>query len=118
MKTAKLVIGIISIVLSIVVLFQSCAAGIGTALIGTEDASDGAGLLVGFLMIAAGIVAIAARKSKGGAIAGAIIYGISDIIGVATTGIYKDLIIWGVINLTFAVVFIVSIFVQKYDKQN
>lgn len=119
MKTTKLVIGIISIVLSLIVFFQSCAAGIGTALgDNPSDTSGGAGLFVAILMLVAGIVAVAARKSKGGAIAASVIYIIAGIIGVSSSGIYADLVIWGVLNLIFSAVFIVSIFVQKYDNSN
>lgn len=118
MKVAKLVIGIVSFVLSIVVLFQSCAVGLGTALQNnTTDTSGGMGIFVAVLMIVAGIVAIAGKKSKGGAIATSVIYVIAGILGVAATGMFKDLIIWGIINFIFAAVFIVSIFVQKYEKK-
>lgn len=118
MKTAKLVIGIVSFVLSILVLFQSCAVGLGTALQNnTTDTSGGMGIFVAVLMIVAGIVAIAGKKSKGGAIATSVIYIIAGIIGVASTGMFKDLLIWGIVNFIFAAVFIVSIFVQKYEKK-
>jgi hypothetical protein len=67
-------------------------------------------------MLIGGIIAVAARKSKGGAIAAGIIYAISGIIGVTSTGIFKDLLVWGIISLIFAVVFIISIFTQDYSK--
>lgn len=117
MKTAKLTIGIVSLVLSVIVLFQSCAAGIGSALAtnGT-DTSGGAGVGVTIFLIVAGIVGIAARKSRGGAIAATILYAIAGIIGVATTGIFKDLLVWGVISFIFAAIFAISIFTQNYSK--
>lgn len=119
MKTAKLTIGIISIVLSIVVMFQSCAAGVGSALANNaKDTSGGAGVFVALLLIVGGIVGIAARKSKGGAIATTIIYAIGGIVGIATTGIFKDLLVWGIISLIFAAVFCISIFTQKYEKDD
>ena len=68
MKTAKLVIGIISIVLTMVVLFQSCAATVGDALANEGGSSGGVGMAVALLMLVAGIVAIAARNSRGGSI--------------------------------------------------
>ena len=99
MKTAKLVIGIVSIVLALVMLFQSCAANVGSVLAtaGT-DMSGAIGTFAAILLIVAGIIGIAARKSKGGTIA-AFIY----------------LIVWGVVSLVFAVVFIISVFVQHYE---
>lgn len=116
LKTAKLTIGIVSIVFSLIVLFQSCAAGVGSALTNTNDTSGGSGIFVAILMIAAGIVGIAARASKGGSIAATIIYAIAGIVGVATNGIYKDLIVWGIVNFAFAIVFLISIFTQNYNK--
>lgn len=118
MKTAKLTLGIVSMVLSLVVLFQSCAAGIGTALQGnTKDTSGGAGVFVGLFLLIGGIVGVAARKSKGGAIASTVIYALAGIIGIATTGIFKDLLVWGIISLIFAAVFAISIFTQKYENK-
>ena len=61
MKTAKLVIGVLSIVLTMVVLFQSCAATVGDALANEGGTSGGVGMAVALLMLVAGIVAIAAR---------------------------------------------------------
>ena len=51
MKTAKLVLGIISIVLSLFVMFQSCAAGIGDAMMGEGGTSGSAGTIVAFLIM-------------------------------------------------------------------
>jgi hypothetical protein len=116
MKTSKLVIGIVSIVLALVVLFQSCAAGLGSALANNQDSSGGTGVFVAILYIVAGIVGIAARKSKGGAIAATILYAITGIIGVTATGMFKDLLVWGVIAFIFAVVFAISIFTQDYSR--
>jgi len=115
MKTTKLVIGIISIVLTLVILFQSCAATFGDALEANGGTSGGSGMLVAILMLAAGIVAIAGRSSKGGTIAAMILYALAGIIGVTSSGIFKDLIIWGVLNLIFAVIFLISVITFKKD---
>ena len=55
MKTAKLVIGIVSIVLALVMLFQSCAANVGSVLAtaGT-DMSGAVGTFAAILLIVAG----------------------------------------------------------------
>lgn len=119
MKTAKLVIGIISIVLTFVVMFQSCAASIGDALANEGGTSGGAGVFVAILMLIAGIVAIVARKSKGGGIVCLIFYAIAGIIGLAAHGIYKDLIVWGVLCLIFAVIFLIAtITFKKQDNSD
>ena len=118
MKTAKLAIGIVSIVLAVVVLFQSCAVGVGIALSqNAQDDSGSMGFMVTLLMVIAGIVGIVARKSKGGAIAATILYALAGIIGVTSSGMFADLIIWGIVACVFAAVFFISIFSQKYDKK-
>lgn len=117
MKTAKLSLGIVSIVLAMIILFQSCAAGLGNAMANnTKDTSGSMGVFVAVLFIAAGIVGIVARASKGGTIAATILYALAGIIGVASNGTFKDLMVWGVISLIIAVVFAISIFKQDYSK--
>ena len=46
MKTARLCIGIISMVLFLIIMFQSCAAGIGEAITGDEAGGSGSGVAV------------------------------------------------------------------------
>lgn len=119
MKNAKLTIGIVSLVLSFVVLFQSCAAGIGSALTNnTKDTSGSAGIFFTILLIAAGVVGIVGRSSKGGAIAATVLYAIDGLIGTTATGIFKDLVVWGVISFIFGAVFLISIFAgQTYPSK-
>lgn len=50
MKTWKLVSGILSIILSVFVAFQSGMAGLGNALADNNEVSGSAGLLVAILM--------------------------------------------------------------------
>lgn len=113
MKTMKLIIGIISIVLTFLILFQSCAATIGDALADEGGTSGGIGVFVAILMLIAGIISIAARKSKGAGIVCLILYGIAGILGIFAHGLYKDLIIWGVVSLIFAVIFLIAIITFK-----
>ena len=109
MKTAKLIIGIISIVLSFLVLFQSCAAGIGDAIVDEGGTSGSSGMVVGIIMLISGIVAIATRTSRGGAIFCTVLYAIAGLLGINSNGIFKDLIVWGVLCLIFAAIFFVSV---------
>ena len=117
MKTAKMIIGIISIVLTFVMLFQSCAAGIGDAMENKGGTSGGTGIFTAILILIAGIVAIAARNSKGGSIFCAVLYALAGIIGLTSHGIYEDLMVWGSICLIFAVVFLISAITFKGRKQ-
>lgn len=92
----KLVSGILSIVLTLFVLFQSCAAGLGNALENNGEVGGSAGVLLAILMLAAGIVAIATRKStkNGGNIAIIVMDGIAALFGFVGAGSYGDLNIW------------------------
>ena len=64
MKVWKLVSGILSMVLFILVAFQSCAAGVSNALENNGEVSGSAELIVAVLMLAGGIVSVATRKSE------------------------------------------------------
>ena len=79
MKTWKLVSGIISIVLSVFVVFQSMIAGLANALEANEQSSGSAGLVVSICMLCGGIVSIVSRKnnSKGTNIALIILFGLA-----------------------------------------
>ena len=99
MKTAKLVIGVLSIVLTMVVLFQSCAATVGDALANEGGTSGGVG--------------IAARNSRGGSIFCIIAYALAGVLGLTAHGIFQDLIVWGSLCLIFAVVFLIGLIKEK-----
>lgn len=110
MKTWKLVSGILSIVLCLLVLFQSCAAGTVNALEGSGEVSGSAGFIVAIMMLVGGIVSIVTREgSKGGNIAIIILYGIASLIGFTMAGNFKDLNIWAFWCLICAVLAIVSL---------
>ena len=108
MRTTKLITGIICMVLTAFVLFQSCAAGLGNALSQNGEVSGTAGALLAFFMLAGGIIQVATRNStgKGGSIAAFIVFALAAVIGFANAGSYSDLNIWatwclilGIINL-------------------
>lgn len=54
MKTSKLVVGIISIVLCFLVGLQSCAAGLGNALENNGEIGGTAGLILALSLLCAG----------------------------------------------------------------
>ena len=97
MKVAKLVFGILSIIFSVLVLFQSCAASVVDAVQGTSAGTTG--MIVGVLMLASGIVNIATRNNKGGTIACIIMYGLAGLIGLTMHDYYEDLQVWGAFSL-------------------
>ena len=95
MKTWKLVSGIISIVLSVFVVFQSMIAGLANALEESGQVSGSAGLVVSICMLCGGIVSIVSRKnnSKGTNIALIILFGLATLTGFVLAGNYSDLIL-------------------------
>lgn len=117
MKTWKLVSGILSIVLFIVVSFQSCAAGLGNVLSENGEASGSGGILVAVLMLSGGIVSIATRKNegKGGNIALAVLFGIAAFVGFGLAGSFTDLNIWAFWCLINAILAVAAIIKNKKD---
>ena len=95
MKTWKLVSGIISIVLSVFVVFQSMIAGLANALEESGQVSGSAGLVVSICMLCGGIVSIVSRKnnSKGTNIALIILFGLATLTGFVLAGNYSDLLV-------------------------
>ena len=95
METWKLVSGIISIVLSVFVVFQSMMAGLANALEANEQSSGSAGLVVSICMLCGGIVSIVSRKnnSKGTNIALIILFGLATLTGFILAGNYSDCIL-------------------------
>lgn len=113
MKTWKLVAGILSMILFVVIMLQSCAAGAVNALEDNGGTSGSIGFICGILVLTGGIVSVATRKStgKGGSIAIIILFGLAALIGFAGYGNYSDLVIWSVwaaINAVIAVVALVT----------
>lgn len=114
MKTTKLIMGIISIVLCAFVLFQSCAAGLSNALQENGESGGSAGVIVAFCLLVAGIIGIVTRNGKpaGAYVAGGF-YIFASIIGFSLAGSYGDLVIWSVVSLAFGATFIIGTVVSN-----
>ena len=113
MKTWKLVSGILSMILFVIVTFQSCAAGVSNSLQANGETSGSAGILVAILMLAGGVVSVATRNAekKGGNIALIVLFGLAALVGFTGFGSFSDLAIWAgwcLINAILAVVAIVT----------
>lgn len=115
MKVWKLISGILSMVLFLVVAFQSCAAGVANTLAENGEVSGSAGILVAILMLAGGIVSVATRKSEknGGNIALIVLFGLAALLGFANYGSYSDLAIWSGWCLLNAVLAVVAMLTGK-----
>lgn len=64
MKTWKLVAGILSIILSVFVFFQSVLVGTANTMSANGEVGGSAGVFVSIFMLAGGIVSIAVRNSQ------------------------------------------------------
>ena len=109
----KKTIGIISIVLFIIVEFQACATGLSNSISNSKDAGGSAGLVVGFLMLMAGIVILVSKQSKGMVITSIVFYALSSLMGFANSGVFKDLAVWSSLNLIFVILLIVHLVRNK-----
>ena len=114
MKTTRLTVGIIAIVLALFILLQSLVAGMGIAVenrIG--DISEGTGIIVSLLMMIGGIIAVSDRTTKLGTISSLIFFILGGIISIACKGRFKDLFIWGIVSFIFSIIFLISLFTDK-----
>ena len=119
MKVWKIVSGILSIVISLFVVFQSFFAGAYNILTGNGQSSGTAGVVVAIVMFTGGIVALATSSgSRGGDAAIAILYGIGALTGFFGAGSYLDLYVWASWCLLCAVLALVDfVRISRYDDE-
>ncbi len=113
LATWKLVSGILSMILFIIVSLQSCVVGLGNAVFETGESSGGGGILLATLMLTGGIVGVATRKSEGngGNVALIILFGLAAFFGFVLAGSFSDLRVWAFwcfINAIMAVIAMVK----------
>lgn len=110
-STTRFVIGIIMLVLSTFILFQSCAVGVANSF-ENPMANDGSlGFAFALFMVIFGIIGITTRSTSHVAtplIQGIIMSVIGIIIGLGYDGIFADLKIWGWLMCIFGVIYMVS----------
>lgn len=101
-RLARTIIGILSLVAFIFVMFQSCAANVVNAMeANTADASAGGGTLLAFILLIAGITTALGRDNAKATLVAAIMYWVGAIIGFASLGTYGDLVFWSIIAVLF-----------------
>ena len=96
MKTTKLVAGIMEIVLSAFIVFQSMASGFVNAVEENGSASGSMGIFVALAYLITGIVYLSSKKSKKltADSINMVILVLVGVIALMDTGIYADLLIW------------------------
>lgn len=114
MKIWKLVSGILSIIFSVIVFFQSMLVGTANTLSSNGEVSGSAGLFVSVFMLAGGIISIVIRNSEkiAGNVALSILFGLASCLGFSMAGSYSDLNIWAgwcLINMVLVVFSIIKL---------
>ena len=111
MQTARLIVSIIMLVLSIFVLFQSAAVGMANS-IDNPTGDDGTiGLMFGLSMIVFGIIGIATKNTKSFKTlltVGLIMVLVGVYCAVIYSGRYGDLKVWGWVMSIFGLIFSIS----------
>lgn len=111
MKIVRLVVGIISIVLFVFIVFQSWAVGTLNSMEGSGTSyATSIGFLMALCVLVAGIVGTATYNGgRGGAITAGCFYVVGGLIG--------GFIVWSVLSFVFAAVFIVGAVLQKPNEK-
>lgn len=117
MKTTKLVIGIISIVLCCICFLQACGLSIAESLM-DDNVGAAAGILVSFCMLIAGIITISTRNGgKGGYAAGGFYLAGAYIAFNNLENGYADLELWMILSAAFGIVMMVCTAKEEKNAQ-
>ncbi|PXV88374.1 zinc ribbon protein [Lachnotalea glycerini] len=119
-KGAKTTIGIISIILFVIISFQSCAAGVGNALSESGETSGSFGFFLALFMLIAGILTVVNRSksSKSSFIIPACFYIIGGLFAKIEIGSFTDLGIWSNLSIFFGVLLIIFMIFANKKKES
>lgn len=119
-STFKLLIGIFSLIFFIIVIVQSCAAGLGNALENNDSASGSQGFFCALFMLAAGITTIIVHNkgTKAPNIVAAVLFFIAGLFTVGSGDTFPDLPIWGSISFCFGLIMLGSLLVNSKPFEN
>lgn len=120
-STGRLTIGVVSILLFVLIMIQSCAAGALNIMTANGSNSGMQGAITAICFLTAGTIGLCTRNSLSsiGPIITVIFYWIGTIMTLNTTGVYADLPIWGNISFAFGLFFLVcAINASKEDKSS
>lgn len=113
MKTLRMVCGTICCCLFILIVVQSCAAGISNTINGSEEVSGTAGFFTAIMMLVAGVLSIVGKKSNGVTITAICFYIVAGMLACTLYGSFKDLKIYGVLDFIFAILLLFSVFLGE-----
>lgn len=117
-SAGRLSIGIISIILFIIISFQSCAVGLSNSLEENESVSGSLGIFLAVGMLVGGIVGICTRnsKSKVGCIISSLFYLLPALLASTDFKTFPDLEFWAILSTIFGIVFIICAIKTKKNK--
>lgn len=112
---ARTVMGILSIILFLLIAFQSCAAGLGNALSENGEVGGSAGFLCAVNFLVVGLIVLVARKTvkKAPMIVAAVLMWLNLFYARLLAGSYSDLEIWGILSFIFGTVYLFSALRKK-----
>lgn len=113
MKTIRVFVGLFCVVLSLLLLFQSCAAKSAWAAENVYINEKIPTTLHAVFLLAAGTIAIIGKKSRTAAILCSFIYFTCGFIGVFYAMHYPKFIFWNWLNMVFAVFFLLSAIIDQ-----
>jgi len=110
----KLVSGIISVVMSAFIVYQSRLASLLATIQNTGDKSGSVGMIVAILILAGGIISIVTRYKGGGAnVPIILIFAFAGAYAITNHGEFLDLIVWGAWCFVCAIMAIISLVAEK-----
>lgn len=118
-KIGRLIAGIVAMLISGLITFQSCAAGLANALGSSNSISGTAGFMLSLFILAGGIVGIVTRKSvrKRGGMIPAILFALGSSCGALEWhSTFSDLRIWVIVSLIFSLFYAFCAFMTKTKK--
>jgi len=114
---ARMIIGILSLVLFPLISLQSCAAGASNMMSNSGEISGSAGFITSVCFFVGGLVGLLTRNSqkKGGPITSCVFYWFAFFLSRMFSGSFTDLRIWGVMACIFGIVFLLAAMKTKKE---
>ena len=115
--TCRLILGIISCVLFVIISFQSCAVGLGNAMSSNGEKSGSVGFLSAICIVVAGIIGIVTHKSEKKVscfIVCGFYWGIF-FLSRMYSGSYSDLKVWGFLAFAFGCIYLFAPLREKKE---
>ena len=114
-KIPRLILGIVSILLSLLIAVESGAAGLINVLSGNEELSGTAGFILAICFFVAGIITICLKgqKFKAAFLTPAGFYIIGAFLAAANVGTYTDLVIWAILSGVFGSLLLLFMFLAS-----